>query len=90
MLYDWGQLYDCTPSIIVRIYQAILTETRLASDDYQYTLRLMVVSREAKEEAATARLMTYVHECFTGTDTMKIENAIIREPQALSIYNSRQ
>ena len=49
----------------------------------------MVVSREAKEEAATDRLVTHAHEYFTGTDALKIENAITREPQALSIHNSR-
>ena len=50
----------------------------------------MVVSREAKKEAATDRLATHAHEYFTGTDALKIENAITREPQALSIYNSRR
>ena len=35
-------------------------------------LRLTVVSREAKEEAATDRLATHVYEYFTGTDALKI------------------
>ena len=38
-----------------------------------YILRLMVVSCEAKEEAATDRLATHTHEYFTGTDALKIE-----------------
>ena len=46
--------------------------------------------REAKEEAATYRLTTHAHEYFTGTDALKIQNAITREPQALSIHDSRQ
>ena len=51
-------------------------------------LRLTVVSHEAKEEAATDRLATHAHEYFTGTDALKIENAITREPQTVSIHNS--
>ena len=48
------------------------------------------MSCEAKEEAATDRLATHAHEYFTGTDALKIENAITGEPQALSIHNSRR
>ena len=50
----------------------------------------MVVSHEAKEEAATDRLAIHAHEYFTGTDALKIQNAITREPQALVIHNFRQ
>ena len=53
-------------------------------------LRLKVVSCEAKEEAAIDRLASHAHEYFIGTDALKIENAITREPQALSIHNSRR
>ena len=42
------------------------------------------------QQAAPDRFMTQAHEYFTGTDAVKIENAITREPQMLAIHNSRQ
>ena len=50
----------------------------------------MVVSHEAKAEAATKRLASHAHEYFTGTDALKIQNAITGEPRALALHNFRQ
>ena len=36
-----------------------------------------------KQHAAPDRFATHAHEYFTGTDALKIENAITREPQVL-------